>query len=128
MVVDSSAIIAIALDESDADEFETRILTTANRAMSVVSLVEASVVMRMRRGASGLARMDTYLAELGIRFEPVTLQQAILARTAYETYGKGVHPAKLNLGDCFSYALAKTLGEPLLFKGDDFSQTDITPA
>jgi ribonuclease VapC len=128
MIVDTSAIVAIILDESDAEELERRLLSFARKRMSVASLLEAVMVVRGRRGVTAVEELDQYLAEVRVQFEPVTLRQISLARTAFEAYGKGLHPAALNFGDCINYALAKSLNEPLLFKGNDFSQTDIRAA
>jgi ribonuclease VapC len=96
--------------------------------ISAASFVEASIVAESRLGDQGLRQCDSFFRTSRISIEPVTEEQALLARQAYSDYGEGRHPAGLNLGDCFAYALAKSTGEPLLFKGDDFLQTDIQPA
>lgn len=96
--------------------------------MSVASLLETTMVVEGRVGSSGSFDLDALLATYEIELIPVDAEQAEAARVAWRRYGKGNHPARLNFGDCFSYALAKTTGEPLLFKGNDFSQTDIEPA
>lgn len=128
MIVDTSAILAILLSEPEADEFESKIANSWPIRMSVASLLEATMVTESK-GSPLLAReMENYLATAQFEFVPVTLEQAEAARVAWRRFGKGNHPAHLNFGDCFSYALAKTTGEPLLFKGNDFSQTDIQPA
>jgi ribonuclease VapC len=93
--------------------------------MSAASLLETAIVIEARYGEPGGNELDQLLQKAQIKIEPVTVEQAEVARRAYRSYGKGRHPAGLNFGDCFSYALAKVLGEALLFKGDDFSKTDI---
>lgn len=95
--------------------------------MSVATFVETSIVIESRYGAEGLRDLDLLLERAGLELVPVDVEQARAARAAYSRYGKGRHPAALNFGDCFSYALARVLGEPLLFKGGDFSQTDLQP-
>jgi ribonuclease VapC len=89
-------------------------------------LVETSIIIESRHGAEGLRDLDALIAKAGVEVVPVDVEQAHIARTAFSQFGRGRHPAGLNYGDCFSYALAKSLGEPLLFKGEDFSQTDLT--
>lgn len=96
--------------------------------MSVASYVELSIVVLRQLGVDGLREADTFLRRAGVLIEPVTIEQGEMARQAYHDFGKGRHRAGLNFGDCFSYALAKAMGEKLLFKGDDFSQTDVEPA
>ncbi len=96
--------------------------------MSVASLLEATMVVESRTRPPASFDLDALLDRFAIQLVPVTLEQAEAARVAWRRFGKGNHPARLNFGDCFSYALAKTTGEPLLFKGNDFSQTDIQPA
>ena len=125
MVVDPSALIAVLLDEPDCDAIIERIEAAETVCMSVVSFVEASIVIHHRNRIDGLLDLDLLIARAGIELIACDTDQALVARSAFRIYGKGQHPAKLNFGDCFSYALAKTLNEPLLFKGLDFSQTDI---
>ena len=129
MVIDSSAVISIADDEADSEAFLMALEGEGVRLLSAATLLEAVIVWMRRLGpaAAQRAEQDIYalLQELEIEVEPVTLQQVRLAAQAYRTYGKGFHPAGLNFGDCFAYALAKDLGEPLLFKGGDFAATDI---
>lgn len=96
--------------------------------ISAASILESAIVLEARRGAGGGRILDDFLAELPIEVMPVDLDQLDWARRAFETYGRGRHPAKLNFGDCFSYALAKTTGESLLYKGADFAQTDLKSA
>jgi ribonuclease VapC len=125
MVIDSSAIIAILCNEPEAEHFTTAIENDPVRLMSVASLLESSIVIESRYGVEGGRKLDLLTSKAQIKIEPVTVEQAEIARVAFRTYGKRRHPAALNFGDCFSYALAKVLGESLLFKGNDFSKTDL---
>jgi ribonuclease VapC len=127
MVIDTSALLAILFNEPDAEHFELALATDPVRLMSAASVLEAAIVVEARLGEAGGRALDELLSTAQVTIMPVTTEHAAIARQAYRTYGKGRHPAGLNYGDCFSYALAKTSGEALLFKGDDFSQTDITP-
>lgn len=127
MVVDTSAIVAILEGEPEAAPFLEQIVDASSARMALVSFVEASMVMRGRR-PDGVQDLDDLIAVLRIELTDLDLAQARLAREAFARYGKGNHPAGLNLGDLFAYAPAKHLKEPLLFKGNDFSRTDITPA
>jgi ribonuclease VapC len=128
IVVDSSVVVAIVKREPDASRW-TDILDNASKAiMSVVSHVETSMVVAGRRAGADLPRVDATLRALRIDVVPVTLSQGAVAIEAFLRYGKGRHPARLNFADCFSYGLAKSRNVPLLFKGDDFRQTDIVPA
>ena len=124
MVVDTSALIAILLQEEDAQTYADAIAAAATAALSAASYVELAIVS-FSRGVRGRAELEATLAEAAIDIVPVTLDQARLVAGAYERYGKGRHAAALNLGDCFAYALAQSRGEPLLFKGTDFSLTDV---
>lgn len=126
MVVDTSALLAIALDELERQPFLDAIEHDPIRFISAASLLEASIVIESRYGIEAGDDLDQMVRQLGLEIEPVTVVQVAIARYAYRAYGKGKHPAALNFGDCFAYALAKDTGEPLLFKGNDFSQTDIT--
>jgi ribonuclease VapC len=128
MVVDTSAIIAIIFEESDADYLLSKLAVALSRQASVVSYVEATMVLISRRGESAAAQLDPMLARADIEVVPVSMDQARLASAAFKNFGKGRHPAGLNFGDCFSYALAKNCGEPLLFKGVDFAKTDVQKA
>ena len=128
MVIDTSAIIAILTGEPERQVFNDAVENAGSRVMSAASFVEASIVIQSSRGYDGLRDFDLFVASAGIEILPVDLEQARVAREAFRRYGKGRHPAALNYGDCFSYALAKTTGFPLLFKGDDFAGTDIEPA
>jgi ribonuclease VapC len=127
MIIDSSAIIAVINGEPEAVSFSNAIAAAVCR-ISAVNYVEAAIVAD-NRGESMRNAFDTLISEMGLFIEPVTPSQARIARRAYQTYGKGNHSkAKLNMGDCFAYALAKDLDQPLLFKGEDFPHTDVTPA
>ena len=128
MIVDSSAIIAILNAEADAEVFADAIAKTPHCLMSAANYLEAAVVIDRQRGAEAGRQFDALIARAAIKIEPVTREQADIARQAYLDFGKGKHPASLNFGDCFAYALARSLHLPLLFKGSDFSLTDIEPA
>lgn len=128
MVVDSSAIVAIIIEEEGRPPFEDLILRTPSVVMSVASLVECSIVLSGKRIRYDPARLDNAISTLGIDIRPVDLQQGDLARQAFEKYGRGQGIAQLNFGDCFAYALAKAREDTLLFKGGDFLKTDIVPA
>ena len=126
MILDSSALVAILRAEPDAAAFAAEIEGATQRRISGVNYVEAAVVIDCSRDPAASRRFDDLLREAQILIEPVTREQARLAREAYRDFGKGSgHPARLNFGDCFAYALAKETGEPLLFKGDDFTHTDV---
>lgn len=128
MIVDSSAILAILFAEPDAADFARAISTAESCKISAVTFVEVAVVVEAHTQGKGSPQLDALLRRARITIEPVTEEQAHLARQAYADFGKGRHPAGLNFGDCFSYALAKASGQPLLFKGNDFSRTDIANA
>ena len=129
MVIDTSALLAILQDEPERRAFNEAIENAESRRVSTATFVEVSIIIEARYGAEGLRDLDLLLVKAGIELVAVDEEQARLAQQAYSRYGKGHHPAGLNYGDCFSYALAKGLGEALLFKGDDFARTDIsTPA
>lgn len=125
MVIDSSALLSILLAEDDAPAMAAAILADNRRLISAITLLETSVVIEAKKGPAGGREFDLLLHVAAIEVANMTPEQAELAREAYRRYGKGRHRAKLNLGDCCSYALARHSGEPLLFKGEDFSQTDI---
>jgi ribonuclease VapC len=128
MIVDSSAIIAILESEPEADFLQQALDRSPGRTISAVNYVETGILID-GRGDPVLSRtFDNFLFETRIRIESVTPEQARLAREAYRDFGKGRHRAGLNLGDCFSYALAKCKREPLLFKGNDFRKTDVEVA
>jgi ribonuclease VapC len=125
VIVDSSAIVAILREEPEAAALAQLMDGTRTCRVSAVGYVEAAVVIDGARSAVSSRRFDDFFRETEIVVEPVTAEQAKLAREAYRDFGKGRHKAGLNFGDCFAYALAKDKGEPLLFKGDDFCHTDV---
>jgi ribonuclease VapC len=126
MIVDTSALIAILRDEPQAKALAIAIASAENRRLSAANYLEAAIVIDGSRNPIASRRFDDLLQEAEIVIEPVTEQQARVAREAYRDFGRGSgHPAQLNFGDCFAYALARTSGEPLLFKGDDFVHTDL---
>ncbi len=126
MIIDTSAVIAILRDEPEAMFCARAIENASRRRISATNFVEAAVVIDASRDPIASRRFDEFVREAQLRIEPVTEEQARVAREAYRDFGKGSgHPAGLNFGDCFAYALAKVTGEPLLFKGQDFSKTDI---
>ena len=128
MIIDASALIAILRAEPDAASYAHAIEQASERRLSTVNFVEAAVVIDANRDPIASRRFDELLTEAQILIEPVTEIQARIVRDAYRDFGKGSgHRANLNFGDCFAYALATATGEPLLFKGDDFRRTDITP-
>ena len=129
MVIDTSAVIAIVVKERELQIFTDIIAADPSTAMSIMTFYEASVVAATKIGSPrGARRVDDLVREMQIETVASTIDDALAAREAYFRYGKGYHPAGLNLADCFSYALAKTRNDTLLFKGDDFSKTDIVPA
>lgn len=128
MIVDSSAVLAILFGEPDARRHAAAIMGAHPCRMSVANVLEASIVVERRAGEAAGHDLDALLERAGIELVPVTVEHLDAARRAWRRFGKGNHPAALNFGDCFAYALARTTGEPLLFKGGDFSQTDIDRA
>ena len=126
MVIDTSALVAILRDEPERSTFNRAIEAADTRILSVASFLETSMVIDSRHGPDGVRDLDLFIAKADIDLVAVDADQAYVARAAFRSYGKGRHPAGLNFGDCFAYALAKTSGEPLLFKGSGFPQTDIT--
>jgi ribonuclease VapC len=124
MVIDTSALLAILQDEPERRRFNEAIEMAEARRVSAATFVECSIVIESRFGAEGLRDLDRLLERAEIAIAPVDVQQGRVARGAFARYGKGRHAAGLNFGDCFSYALASVLGEPLLFKGEDFARTD----
>lgn len=129
MIVDTSALVAILRDEPEALSFVEAIANASMCRVSAASFVETAAVIDGGRNPISSRRFDDFFREAGLTIEPVTEAQAHIARAAYRDFGKGSgHPARLNLGDCFAYALARATGEPLLFKGGDFIHTDIAPA
>ncbi len=125
MVIDTSAIVAIALDEPEAAAFEERIADDPVRLISAATVLEAAIVLESRLGEAGGREFDLWLLKVGADIVPVDADQIAAARRAWRRFGKGRHPAGLNYGDCFSYALAFSRDEPLLFKGEDFTRTDL---
>ncbi len=125
MVIDTSAIVAIVLNEPDAAEIEVRIADDPVRLISAATVLEATMVIETRLGDAGGREFDLWLLKIGAEIVPVDAEQVDAARRAWRRYGKGRHVAALNYGDCFSYALAVTRGEPLLFKGADLAETDL---
>jgi ribonuclease VapC len=129
VIIDTSAIIAILRDEPDSFSYAEAIAKTSSRRVSAVNYVEAAVVIDGSRNPVASRRFDDLFREAELVVEPVTELQARLAREAYRDFGKGSgHPAGLNFGDCFAYALSKATGEPILFKSNDFRRTDLTSA
>ena len=128
VVIDTSAVLAILFEEPEIDVFVEAIDLAKVVRLSAASYFEASLVLEGKGDALQRAGLDELLHESAIVVEPVTLAQAEIARKAYREFGEGFHRARLNYGDCFSYALAKATREPLLFKGNDFSQTDLEAA
>lgn len=126
IVVDASALVAILLEEPEATPYREFLLARPGSQLSPIGYWEAATRMRILRGEAGVAELDVVIAGLRIEIAPATEGTARIAAVAEKNYGKHTH-AKLNLGDCFAYALAKELDAPLLFKGDDFTRTDIRP-
>ena len=127
MIVDTSALLAILFNESDAETYARAIAQADAPRISAANFVEAAIVIEAQTKNSS-SQLDAFMRRAGLAIAPVTEEQAHVARQAYTDFGKGRHAAALNFGDCFAYALAKVTDNPLLFKGKDFSQTDITPA
>lgn len=125
MVIDTSAILTILQNEPERRTFNEAIEDAESRLMSAASFVETSIVIESRFGADGVRDLDLFLSKAEVELVPVDVEQAHLARLAFRQYGKGRHPAGLNFGDCFTYALAKLENEALLYKGEDFSHTDL---
>jgi ribonuclease VapC len=128
MIIDSSAMVAMLFEEPEGHLIDVAITRSAVCRMSSAGLLEASMILQSRRGSDGVRSLDLLILRFGIEIVPFTESHARMARTAFERYGKGRHPAKLNFGDCMAYALAKETGEELLFKGTDFALTDIAVA
>ncbi len=128
MILDSSAVLAILFREPGFEAFEEAVANAPSCQISAASFVEVSIVLESRAGDAAMRQLDALIRQARIFVEPVTEEQALIARQGFSDYGKGRHPAGLNFGDCFAYALAKSTGELLLYKGEDFSQTDIQSA
>lgn len=125
MVIDSSAVLGILLEEPESSRLLIALRDDPVRIISVASVLEASITVETRRGETASLALDAFLARAGCEIVAADARQLEVARHAHRAFGKGRHPARLNFGDCFSYALAKVTGEPLLCKGDDFARTDI---
>jgi ribonuclease VapC len=128
MIIDTSAIVAILFGEDDAEIYAEAITQADSCRISAATFVETAVVVEAQTRNNGGRQFDAFIRRAGIAIEPVTEEQAHIARQAFIDFGKGSHPAGLNYGDCFSYALAKAAREPLLFKGKDFAKTDVNAA
>ncbi len=128
MIVDTSAIIAILFNEDDAEIYAKAITRAESCRISAATFVEAAIVVETQTKSNGGRQLDAFIRRAGIAVESVTEEQAHIARQAFIDFGSGRHPAGLNYGDCFSYALSKATREPLLFKGKDFTKTDLTAA
>lgn len=128
MILDSSPLVAILAGEPDAELYIQAISRAPRCRISAGNFIEISIVVESQFPAEVLRQCDALFRRVGMVIEPVTVEQAHLARQAFHDFGKGRHPAGLNFGDCFAYALAKHTGEPLLFKGNDFNQTDVVSA
>jgi ribonuclease VapC len=127
MILDTSALAAILFREAEARKF-TEIIYNSTCRISAVNFVELAMVIEGQLGPDAGRQCDVFFRRAGITIEPLSVDQAHLARQAFLDFGKGRHPAGLNFGDCFAYALSKATGEPLLFKGSDFARTDVRPA
>lgn len=125
MVIDSSALLAILLAEPERDEFLKALIREPEKSISVATVFETAMVLESRKGNLAAKELDLFITDAGIQIVSVDVIQLGHARGAFHAYGKGRHPAGLNFGDCFTYALAKALGEPVLAKGNDFPRTDI---
>lgn len=128
MILDTSALVAILYREPEAESFARAIHDADFCRISVASYVELSIVLENQLGPEGMRQAEAFFRRAGITIEPLTVEHGELARQAFLDFGKGRHKAGLNFGDCFSYALAKASGEPLLYKGNDFALTDIDAA
>jgi ribonuclease VapC len=128
MIIDTSALVAVLDQEMEAERIVRTLVSAPERVLSAANLVEVGIVMQARRGDDGARDLDLLLAKLRVDIAEVTASQADIARKAFRRYGRGRHAANLNFGDCFAYALAKDKSAPLLFKGNDFGQTDVMVA
>jgi ribonuclease VapC len=128
MIIDTSAIIAILFEQDDAISYAKAITEADSCRISAATFVETAIVVEAQTRNNGGRQLDAFIRRAGIVIEPVTEEQAHIARQAFIDFGKGRHAAGLNYGDCFSYALSKASREPLLFKGKDFAKTDLSPA
>lgn len=128
MILDTSALVAILFREPEAELFTRLIHSTANNRVSVGTCLELAVVLERQAGIEADRQREMFFRRAGISVEAFTEDHLLIARQAFHDFGKGRHAAGLNFGDCFAYALARYMGEPLLFKGDDFRKTDVVPA
>ncbi len=128
MIVDTSALLAVLFAEPDARRYAQAIAEALDCRMSVANLLEATLVIEGRAGIAGGHELDLFVERARIELIPVTVEQVQAARQVWRRFGKGNHPAALNFGDCFAYALAEVSQEPLLWKGDDFALTDVEAA
>jgi ribonuclease VapC len=126
MVVDTSALLALLFHEQEAERVADAIATDARRLASAFTVLEAGIVVEARKGEAGGRELDLLLRRIELESVPLTASLVEVARDAWRRFGRGKHPANLNIGDCCAYALARVSGEPLLFKGGDFSSTDVT--
>jgi ribonuclease VapC len=125
MVLDTSALLALLLDEPEAEDFRAAVEDDTTRLVSAATLLETALVIEARKGEPGGRELDALIQKADVVVVPVDAEHVSEARRAYRRFGKGRHAAGLNFGDVFAYALARTAGEPLLFKGEDFTKTDI---
>lgn len=128
MVIDSSAILAVLLDEPEAPALARAIAADPRRLVSAFTALESSAVIEAKKGENGGREFDLLVHKAGLDIVPMDIGQVELARSAWRKFGKGRHPAGLNIGDCCAYALSRYSGEPLLYKGEDFSKTDVRGA
>jgi ribonuclease VapC len=128
MIVDTSALVAILFTEPDAEAYALAIAAADRCRISAANYVETAIVIEAQTREAGSREFDTFFRRAGIVIEPITEEHAHLARQAYAQFGKGRHRSGLNFGDCFAYALARAMGEPLLYKGEDFKRTDVVSA
>ena len=128
MIVDTSAVLAVLFDEPDAERFTKAIAEAPHCRMSAANFMEAALVVEGRAGLAGGHELDIFIERAAIELVPVSVEHAQAARRAWQRFSKGNHPAGLNFGDCFAYALAEVTGEPLLYKGEDFALTDVESA
>ncbi|MDP9172141.1 MAG: type II toxin-antitoxin system VapC family toxin [Acidobacteriota bacterium] len=128
MILDTSALLALLLNEPEAGRFASAIESAPSVRISAAGYVEAAIYVDRNGDEVRRAMLDTFLQQFSIRIEPVTAEHALLARQAFVLFGKGRHKAALNFGDCFTYALARAYAEPVLFKGEDFRYTDLNLA
>lgn len=126
MVLDTSALLALLLDEPEAEAFRAAVEEDSTRVVSAATLLEAAIVIEARKGEAGGRELDLLLHRAEIAIIPVDADHVAEARRAWRRFGRGRHAAGLNVGDVFAYALARASGEPLLFKGDDFARTDVS--